>query len=98
MASNRRAHADRGCVADDRRGHLPLTRVPLDVEQRRHLDAARRGDAAEIVADHVHDHDVLGPVLRRRLQRGALPQVVGRPQARGAVPFIGRHSIRPSFR
>ena len=53
-------------------------RVGLDVEKARDSHAAGPGDPAEIVSDHVHDHQVLGPVLLGASKLGRQPRVVGR--------------------
>ena len=47
----------------DRAGHLPHGPVGLYREQRRDGHRPRPGDAAQVVADHVHDHQVLRSVL-----------------------------------
>ena len=47
----------------DRGGHLEHGGVRLDVEQVGHAHAAGLGDAPEVVAQQVHDHQVLGAVL-----------------------------------
>ena len=61
-----------------------------------HLHGARRADAAEVVAREVHEHEVLGPLLRvgeelllqRRVLRGVAP--------RRRVPASGRMAAVPS--
>ena len=58
--------------ADERRighrrdlgGHLEESRISLHPEQLPHFDRAGPGDASQVVADHVDDHQVLGPLLR----------------------------------
>ena len=50
-------------VGGDGRGHLQQRRIGLDREQRRHLDAAGAGDAGEIVAQQIDDHQILGALL-----------------------------------
>ena len=59
--------------AGHRRHEVDEARVVLDGEQRRHLDRAELAHPAEVVADEVDDHHVLGPVLggeaRRRSAR-----------------------------
>ena len=53
-------------------------RVGLDDHERRHVDAAELADAAEVVAQQVDDHQVLGAVLLVVAQRGAAVGVLGR--------------------
>ncbi len=60
----------------------------------RHLDAAAFGDAAEIVADQIHDHQILGAVLGAGRKPGSLGRVIAARAPR--VPFIGRTVIAPS--
>ena len=58
--------------ADERRiahgrdlgGHLEERRISLHPEQRPHFDRAGPGDATQVVAHHVDDHQVLGALLR----------------------------------
>ncbi len=74
----------RAAAGRHRGGHLEQRRIALHLEQRSDRDAADLGDAAEIVAQHVDDHDVLGAVLLGRLERGHLARVLlGRAAARG---------------
>ena len=59
-------------------------------QQPRDADAARATDPAEVVAQHVHDHHVLGAVLGAAEQL-ARERAVLRPRSRprGRVPLIG---------
>ena len=57
----------------DRRG-------PFEAAEPRHADAPRATDTAEVVAQDVHDHHVLGPVL------GAGEQLAGEASVLVAVP------------
>ena len=59
---------DPGHMRRDLRHHLPDGRIILDREQLLDLHAAARRHASQIVAQEVHDHQVLGPVLERFLQ------------------------------
>ena len=63
-------------VADDRRHQVVHGGVALQREQLRHADAARRAHARQVVAHQVHDHQVLGPVLRALGQRLTQRRVV----------------------
>ena len=80
----------RGVVAQpaaDGRHELVDRRVGLDGHERRHLDAAQRADAAEVVADEVDDHEVLGARLVVGAQRGRAVGVLDRVGgARGRCP------------
>jgi hypothetical protein len=51
--------------------------VRLEGAQLLDLDRAVLGDAAQVVASEVDDHDVLGAVLRARAQRQRLAAVLG---------------------
>jgi hypothetical protein len=59
--------------------------VRLDGEQPLDADAVEGGDAAEVVAHEVDDHQVLGPVLRGRAQL----QPQGRVLLRGGAARPG---------
>ena len=72
------------------RGHLQEGRVALDLEERGHLHAPDLGHLPEVVPQHVHDHEVLGPLLLRLAQVGRLGLVLLR---RG--PARGRPLHRP---
>ena len=89
--------ADRGDVvaqpAADGRDELVHLGVGLHLHQRRHLDRARLADAAEVVAQQVDDHQVLGAelrVARQPLGAGRGPRPRSHPA--GSVPLIGRVS------
>ncbi len=45
--------------------HLVDGRIMLHLEQSADLDTAGFGNPSEIIADHIHDHHVFRPVLRR---------------------------------
>ena len=68
--------------------------IGFDLEQIADRHAAGLGDAAEIVADQIHDHQILGAVLGAGRKLRPLRRVVA--VSRAAVPFIGRAVIRPS--
>ena len=72
---------DRGRVvaqaAADRRDELVDGGVGLDGHERRHLDAAQRAHAAEVVAHEIDDHEVLGARLVVGAQRGGAVGVLG---------------------
>ena len=77
-------------AAADRRDELVHGGVGLDGHQLRHLDAAQRADAAEVVAQQVDDHQVLGAGLVVGAQRGGAVGVLDRVRGtRAAVPLIG---------
>ena len=61
-------------------GHLPDRAVGLDGEQRGHVDGAGAAHPAQVVAHHVDDHEVLGPLLL------GLGELVGQ----GDVGRVGR--------
>ena len=67
------------------RGHLEEGRVGLDGEERTGPDAAGLGDPAQVVAEHIDDHQVLGPVLLRAGQPRFQPGVL----LRGSPPPPG---------
>ena len=80
-----------------RRDQLVDGLVALDAHQRRHAHRADLGDAAEVVAQHVDDHQVLGAVLGRRAQarrRPRDPRAAVAPRA--TVPLIGLASRPPA--
>ncbi|EWS58085.1 hypothetical protein Y694_04010 [Methylibium sp. T29-B] len=59
-----------GCqLGTDRRGHLEHGGMRLHLEQLRHLHRAGAGDATEVVAQQVDDHQVLGAVLGVQAQQ-----------------------------
>ena len=67
-----------------------------DVEQGGSVDAAGDGDASQVVAQQVDDHQVFGAVFRVGRQRQRALRVDGRRRASaGAVPFMGRASSSP---
>ncbi len=88
------------------RGHqLVHGRVALHRHQPRHLHGPGLGDPAEVVADQVHDHQVLGPGLLVRRQpfrdRAVLGRVghprrgaLDRPALRPAVAVDGQEPLR----
>jgi hypothetical protein len=47
----------------DRRGELPDGRMALRLQQLRHLHSPGPGHPAQVVAHHVDDHQVAGPLL-----------------------------------
>ena len=69
----------RGLGADGR-GHLPERRVALGLPEPRHPDRPDPGDPAQVVAHHVHDHHVLGPLLLGGAQAGRLQPVLDQRQ------------------
>ena len=92
------AHAfDRGARrferAGDSRDHLVDCRVGLDDHQLGHGDGVQRADAAEVVAQEVDDHQVLGEGLLVVLQLGAqrlvAAGILGAP--RGALDRASLH-------
>ena len=68
-------------------GHLMHAVIGLQAEEVRHADAARHGDPAQIIADHVHDHEVLCPVLGRVRQCALAQGVVIGSQSPGGSPL-----------
>ena len=68
---------------------LPHRLVPLQRQQRRHRDRSDARDTADVVAQQVDDHHVLGTVLHRRDSHSAA-RGRRRARARATVPFIGR--------
>jgi len=65
--------------------------VPLDREQVADADAAELRDATDVVAGEVHEHDVLGPLLRVGQQFvGEPPVVVG---CAAAGPGAGERAV-----
>ena len=78
--------------------HLVQGLVGLDGEQVGDVDAADLGDAPDVVAHQIDDHQVLGALLDVRRQLLAAPAAsASSVPARGAVPFIGRvNTVRPS--
>ena len=68
--------------------------IGLDLEQVLTSTLPASRDAAEIVADQIHDHQIFGAVLGAGRQRGAFAVIV--PARAPRVPFIGRTVIRPS--
>ena len=79
----------------DARGHLQQRRIALDLEERGGLDAAELGDAPEVVAQHVDDHQVLGALLLGAAERRGQRVVLLGVAPRAAVPFIGRVRSSP---
>ena len=67
--------------AGDGRDEVLDRRGPLEPAEARDADGARDADPAEVVAQDVDDHHVLGPVLGRR--RGARGRGRGPPRASG---------------
>ena len=84
VASSRSRAADGGHELVDRR-------VGLDGHERRHVHAPQRAHAAEVVADEVDDHEVLGARLLVVAQRGAAVGVLDRMGGarRGALDRLG---------
>ena len=68
-------------VADHRRDEMVNRGVVLEREELRHAHGAGRADARQVVAEQIHDHQVLGPVLGARGQRHAECGVVLRADA-----------------
>ena len=100
--AGREGGADQVVVGDavaegplDGRDQVPHAGVGLGVEQVGDPDRAREADPAEVVADQVHDHHVLGPVLGRPLElgqlRGRLRRIAVAP--RGALDRLGRDRV-----
>ena len=77
-------------LAGDRRDHLVHGRVGLDHHQVGDADAVDVADPAEVVAQQVDDHQVLGPGLFVAGQLGPAGGVLDRVVAREIVPLIGR--------
>ena len=80
-AGKQRLHnrGDVGIRAQPRRdgGHHGVQgRVGLDGEQIFHAYAANLRDAAHIVANEIHDHQIFGAVLCRSRQRGAAQNII----------------------
>ena len=70
-------------LADDVGHDVHDVRVALDLHQPRHADRARLGDAADVVAAEVDQHDVLGALLLVGEQaRGQRFVLLGRVAAR----------------
>ena len=69
------------------RGHLPGGRQGLQVEQRRDAHRPDDRDAGEIVAQQVHDHDVLGAFLGGKTQGGGRGSVGVRVGDAGSRAF-----------
>ena len=77
-------------VAADGADQLVHGLVGLDVHQHRHLDGARLAHHRQVVAEQVHDHQVLGAepgVARPGARAAARPPPAVAP--RGVVPLIG---------
>jgi hypothetical protein len=73
-------------AGDDGGGHLPQGGVPFRFEQARHAHAADAGDAPQVVARHVDNHQVLGAVFGAAGEAFRVLQVVGAGQpARGGA-------------
>ncbi len=76
---------------------MDKTRMLLDRAQLGNGDAPRSADAAQIVADQVHDHHVLGVVLLQQIAGGAAGSLDGlrshRPSAAAQIELrrSGRH-------
>ena len=72
---------------------------PLEAQQPRHADRARLADPAEVVAEHVDDHHVLGLVLRARQQLAGEGAVLlaGPAAGAGALDRVGRDLPSPSI-
>ena len=85
----RREERGQRCLAArrDARGHLQQRRIALDVEERGGLDAAELGDAPEVVAQHVDDHQVLGALLLRAAERRGQRVVLLRGRAARRRPL-----------
>ena len=72
--------------------------VSLHLHELRHLDGARRADAAQVVAGQVDEHQVLGPFLRvgqelpleRRVLRRAPPASPRAGQGPDDRPSVAR--------
>ena len=100
--AGREGGADQVVVGDavaegplDGRDQVPHAGVGLGVEQVGDPDRAREADPAEVVADQVHDHHVLGPVLGRPLELGQLGGRLRRIAVapRGALDRLGRDRV-----
>ena len=83
--------------AGDRRDEVLDRGGPLEAAEPRDADAPRAADAAEVVAQHVDDHHVLGAVLGAREQlAGQRPVLVAvaaaRPRALDRVASLTRPS------
>ena len=66
VAAKISAHVTPGAsVASNGRDQVHESWVLLKLTQRRDVDTAGSCDPTEVVAGHVDDHDVLGPVLLR---------------------------------
>ena len=86
-AAERARHA-----GPDRGGHLQDGGEALDLAQTGDRDGADLGDPADVVADHVHDHEVFRPVLFRALQPPRVFLVFPhRPAPRGGALHGPRH-------
>ena len=68
-------------------------RGPLEPAQPRHADGARRAHAAQVVAEHVDDHRVLGPIFVAREELACECAVLGLRPAPRTRPLdrIGAH-------
>ena len=89
----RRADA-RGPGAD-RGGHLEDAGVGLDGEQLLHPHRTGLGQAPQVVAQQINDHQVFRPVLGRGRQGGPVGRIAGlvRPPRRGALHGPGTQGV-----
>ena len=71
------------------RSHLPDAGQRLQLKQRRHADAADLRDAAQVVAQQIDNHHVLGPLFGAAAQVLGLGRVVRRGGAPGGGAFHG---------
>ena len=70
--------ADRGAGLRDHLGrHLPEGRIPFDLEQVLHVNAAHSGDLAQVVPHHIDDHGVFGTILRRLGEPTSMRHILG---------------------
>ena len=97
--AGRRRRRRREAAGDGRHEVLDGGR-PLEPAEARHADGPRPADAAEIVAQHVDDHHVLGAVLRRGQQlAGERAVLVAGAAARPrALDRVGRDDVRRESR
>src|SRR5690606_20712956 len=79
-------------VAADGGHQVHESRVLLDGAQVGHGDGAGGADPADVVADEVHDHDVLGGVLLQQVRLGAAG-ALGRAGLDGA-PVAAEEELR----
>jgi len=92
----------RSSFADDFGHEMVDGAVTLQFAELAHFDRTVLADPAQVVAEQIDDHDVLGPVFGAGKQSVAIGLIfLRRAASAGRVPLIGRVSTAPvgaSFR